>query len=213
MEFAVGGFVVARRYVLGRKIGSGGMGTVWLAHDQSLDRVCALKILDPDKASSDEVRKRFLREARATAQIRSVHVVEVFDHGIWDGLPFIVMEFLEGEGLGARLDRIGRFEPEAAHRIIAQVARGLSRAHALGIVHRDLKPENVFLVPTDGEEIVKIFDFGIARHVVYSPRDRATQAGAVMGTPCYMSPEQVLGEPADLSGWIVSPSFGIEARF
>lgn len=197
MEFAVGGFVVARRYALGRKIGSGGMGSVWLAHDQSLDRICALKILDPDKANSDEMRKRFLREARATAQIRSAHVVEVFEHGIWDGVPFIVMEYLEGEGLGARLDRIGVLEPDAAHRIIAQVARGLVRAHALGIVHRDLKPENVFLVPTDGGEIVKLLDFGIARHVLYSPRDRATHAGSVMGTPCYMSPEQVLGEPAD----------------
>jgi serine/threonine-protein kinase len=197
VEFAVDGFVVARRYALGRKIGSGGMGTVWLAHDQLLDRVCALKIVDPEKANSLEVRKRFLREARATAQIRSLHVVEVFEHGVWDGLPFIVMELLDGEELGARLDRLGVLEPEVAYRIIAQIARGLASAHALGIVHRDLKPENVFLVPRDGEEIVKVLDFGIAHHVVYSPRDKATQAGAVMGTPCYMSPEQALGEPTD----------------
>jgi serine/threonine protein kinase len=197
VEFAVDGFVVARRYALGRKIGSGGMGSVWLAHDQQLDRVCALKILDPEKANSEEVRKRFLREARATAQIRSVHVVEVFEHGIWDGIPFIVMELLDGEELGARLERLGLLEPEAAYRVVAQIARGLSQAHALGIVHRDLKPENVFLVPRDGDEIVKVLDFGIAHHVVYSPRDKATQAGAVMGTPCYMSPEQALGEPTD----------------
>ncbi|HEX6273202.1 MAG TPA: serine/threonine-protein kinase [Polyangiaceae bacterium] len=197
MEFAVDGFVVARRYALGRKIGSGGMGSVWLAHDQQLDRVCALKIVDPEKAANPEVRKRFLREARATAQIRSLHVVEVFEHGVWDGLPFIVMELLDGEELGARLERLGMLEPEAAYRIVAQIARGLSHAHALGIVHRDLKPENVFLVPRDGEEIVKVLDFGIAHHVIYSPRDKATQAGAVMGTPCYMSPEQALGEPTD----------------
>jgi len=173
------------------------MGTVWLAHDQSLDRVCALKIVDPDKASNEEVRKRFLREARATAQIRSVNVVEVFEHGVWDGLPFIVMELLDGEDLGARLDRVGVLETETAHRIIAQIARGLARAHALGIVHRDLKPENVFLVPRDGEEIAKVLDFGIAHHAIYSPLDKATQAGAVMGTPCYMSPEQALGEHTD----------------
>jgi serine/threonine-protein kinase len=197
VEFAVDGFVVANRYLLGRKIGSGGMGSVWLAYDQSLDRVCAVKIVDPDKASSIEVRKRFLREARATAQIRSVHVVEVFEHGVWDGLPFIVMELLDGEELGTRLDRLGVLEPNAAHRVVAQIARGLARAHALGIVHRDLKPENIFLVPRDGEEIVKVLDFGIAHHVVYSPRDRATKAGAVMGTPCYMSPEQALGERTD----------------
>jgi serine/threonine-protein kinase len=173
------------------------MGSVWLAYDQSLDRICAVKIVDPDKASNLEVRKRFLREARATAQIRSVHVVEVFEHGVWDGLPFIVMELLDGEELGTRLDRLELLEPEAAHRIIAQIARGLARAHALGIVHRDLKPENIFLVPRDGEEIVKVLDFGIAHHVVYSPRDKATKAGAVMGTPCYMSPEQALGEKTD----------------
>src|SRR5262245_60521636 len=99
VEFAVEGFLVARRYALGRKIGAGGMGSVWLAHDQALDRLCALKILDPEKARNQEVRKRFLREARATAQIRSVHVVEVFEYGIWDGLPFIVMELLDGEEL------------------------------------------------------------------------------------------------------------------
>jgi serine/threonine protein kinase len=197
VQSAVDGFVVARRYVLGRKLGSGGMGTVWLAHDSSLDRICALKIVDPDKASSDEVRKRFLREARATAQIRSAHVVEVFEHGVWEGLPFIVMELLDGEELGARLERLGMLEPEAAYRIVAQIARGLASAHALGIVHRDLKPENVFLVPRDGEELVKVLDFGIAHHVVYSPRDKATQAGAVMGTPCFMSPEQALGEATD----------------
>jgi serine/threonine protein kinase len=197
VQTAVEGFLVARRYALGRKIGSGGMGTVWLAHDQSLDRVCALKILDPDKAESDEVRKRFLREARATAQIRSPHVVEVFEHGLWDGLPFIVMELLEGEELAKRLDRVDVLDPDSAYSVVAQVARALAHAHALGIVHRDLKPENVFLVPADGGEIVKVLDFGIAHHALYSPRDRATQAGAVFGTPCYMSPEQALGNGTD----------------
>jgi serine/threonine-protein kinase len=197
VEFATEGFLVAGRYALGRKIGSGGMGAVWLAHDQKLDRLCALKIVDPDKANNDEIRKRFFREARATAQIQSAHVVEVFEYGIWDGIPFIVMELLDGEELGARLERLGVLDFESAHRIIAQVARGLARAHALGIVHRDLKPENVFLVQADGDEIVKLFDFGIAHHVVYSPRDHATKAGAVMGTPCFMSPEQALGEPTD----------------
>jgi serine/threonine-protein kinase len=173
------------------------MGTVWLAHDRSLDRACALKILDPEKAGDEELRKRFLREARSTGQIRSANVVEVFEHGIWDGLPFIVMEFLDGEELAECLERRGPLAPLEVHRVVAQIARALVRAHALGIVHRDLKPENVFLVPTEGDVLVKLLDFGIARHVIYSPRDHATQAGAVLGTPCYMSPEQALGEPTD----------------
>src|SRR5688572_21360799 len=106
VEFAREGLLVAQRYVLTRKIGSGGMGSVWLAHDKSLDRVCALKLLDPDKLRDREVLARFAREARTTAQIHSVNVVEVFEHGTWDGVPFIVMEFLEGEDLGAELDRL-----------------------------------------------------------------------------------------------------------
>jgi serine/threonine protein kinase len=197
VEFAREGLLVAQRYILTRKIGSGGMGSVWLAHDKSLDRVCALKLLDPDKLRDPEVLARFAREARTTAQIRSVNVVEIFEHGIWNGVPFIVMEFLEGEDLGAELDRLGKLRPHDAYSIVAQVARGLVRAHALGIVHRDLKPENIFLVPEDGKTIVKVLDFGIAHHDTYSPRDHATKAGAIMGTPCYMSPEQALGKPTD----------------
>jgi serine/threonine protein kinase len=197
VEFALEGSLVAQRYILTRKIGSGGMGSVWLAHDKSLDRLCAIKLLDPDKLRDREVLTRFGREAMTTAQIRSVNVVEVFEHGIWDGVPFIVMEFLEGEDLGAELDRSGKLRLHEAYSIVAQVARGLVRAHALGIVHRDLKPENIFLVPEDGKTIVKVLDFGIAHHDTYSPRDHATQAGAIMGTPCYMSPEQALGEPTD----------------
>jgi serine/threonine-protein kinase len=173
------------------------MGSVWLAHDKSLERICAIKLLDPDKLRDREILARFAREARTTAQIRSVNVVEVFEHGIWDGVPFIVMEFLEGEDLGAKLDRSGKLRLHEAYSIVAQVARGLVRAHALGIVHRDLKPENVFLVPEDGKTIVKVLDFGIAHHDTYSPRDHATKAGAIMGTPCYMSPEQALGKPTD----------------
>jgi serine/threonine protein kinase len=173
------------------------MGSVWLSHDKSLDRVCALKLLDPDKLRDPEALARFEREAKTTAQIGSVNVVEVFEHGIWDGVPFIVMEFLEGEDLGAELDRSGKLRPHVAYSIVAQVARGLVRAHALGIVHRDLKPENIFLVPEDGKTIAKVLDFGIAHHDTYSPRDHATKAGAIMGTPCYMSPEQALGKPMD----------------
>src|SRR5262245_41536006 len=116
------------------------MGTVWLAHDLLLDSSCALKLIDDDKARSEEVRVRFAREAKVAAQLRGSHVVDVFEHGEWEGIPYISMEYLEGEDLGTRLDRLGRLDRETTYRIIAHVARALSRAHSLGIVHRDLKP-------------------------------------------------------------------------
>jgi serine/threonine protein kinase len=197
VDLAVEGLLIAQRYLLIEKIGSGGMGAVWLAHDRSLDRPCALKLLDPSRGGDPEALARFAREARITGQIHSVNVVEVFEHGVWEGAHFIVMEFLEGEDLATKLERSGKLRPHEVYSIVAQMARGLVRAHAIGIVHRDLKPENVFLVPEDGKTVVKLLDFGIAHHDTYSPRDHATRAGAMMGTPCYMSPEQALGKPTD----------------
>ena len=191
------GVVVARRYRLVRKLGSGGMGSVWLALDLSLDTRCALKLVDDDKAKSEEVRVRFQREAKAAAQLRSPHVVDVFDHGDWGGVPYIAMEFLDGEDLAARLTRLGRLDPGSTYRVIAHVARALMRAHALGIVHRDLKPENIFLVRGDDEEIAKVLDFGIAKHDAYSLQDKATKTGSFLGTPYYVSPEQARGRPTD----------------
>jgi serine/threonine protein kinase len=191
------GLVIAERYHLERKLGAGGMGSVWLATDLSLDSTCAIKLVDPDKVGNEEVRVRFQREARAAAQIRSANVVDVFDHGLWNGVPFIVMEHLEGEDLGARLDRQGRLDLRETYDIVAQVARALVRAHAMGIVHRDLKPENIFLVPGDDHEIAKVLDFGIAKLDQYSIRDKTTKTGSFMGTPYYMSPEQARGRNID----------------
>jgi serine/threonine protein kinase len=191
------GILIAERYRLERKLGAGGMGSVWLASDLSLDSTCAIKLVDPDKVGNEEVRVRFQREARAAAQIRSANVVDVFDHGLWQGMPFIVMEYLEGEDLGARLERKGRLELRETYEIVAQVARALVRAHAMGIVHRDLKPENIFLVPGDDHEVAKVLDFGIAKHDQYSLRDKTTKTGSFMGTPYYMSPEQARGKNID----------------
>jgi serine/threonine-protein kinase len=191
------GILIAERYRLERKLGAGGMGSVWLATDLSLDSTCAIKLVDPDKVGNEEVRVRFQREARAAAQIRSANVVDVFDHGLWQGMPFIVMEYLEGEDLGARLDRKGRLDLRETYEIVAQVARALVRAHAMGIVHRDLKPENIFLVPGDDHEVAKVLDFGIAKLDQYSLRDKTTKTGSFMGTPYYMSPEQARGKNID----------------
>ncbi len=191
------GALVAGRYRLVRKLGAGGMGAVWLAHDVSLDSECALKLIDDEKARSEEVRVRFEREARAAAQLRGSHVVDVFDHGDWEGTLYIAMEYLRGEDLGARLDRVGRLDPLTTYRVVAHVARALVRAHAAGIVHRDLKPENIFLVQTDEEEIAKVLDFGIAKHDAYSLQGKATRTGSFLGTPFYVSPEQARGKSTD----------------
>lgn len=191
------GVVVAGRYRLVRKLGAGGMGSVWLAHDTSLDSQLALKLIDDDKAKSDEVRLRFAREAKAAAQLRGAHVVDVFDHGDSDGTLYIAMEYLQGEDLGARLERVGRLDGAATYRIVAHVARALVRAHANGIVHRDLKPENIFLVQGDEEEIAKVLDFGIAKLDAYSLQDKATRTGSFLGTPFYVSPEQARGKSTD----------------
>jgi len=191
------GVVIAGRYRLERKLGAGGMGSVWLAHDQSLDSRCALKLIDEEKARSEEVRVRFEREAKAAAQLRGSHVVDVFDHGESDGTLYIAMEYLQGEDLGARLDRVGKLDPITTYRIVAHVARALVRAHASGIVHRDLKPENIYLVPGDEEEVAKVLDFGIAKHEAYSLQDKATRTGSFLGTPYYVSPEQARGKSTD----------------
>lgn len=191
------GVEVAARYRLVRKLGTGGMGTVWLAQDLLLDSSCALKLIDDDKAESEEVRIRFAREAKVAAQLRGPHVVDVFDHGEWSGIPYIAMEFLDGEDLGTRLDRVKKLDLEATYRIVAHIARALVKAHAYGIVHRDLKPENVFLVEGDEGEIAKVLDFGIAKHDAYSLRDKTTKTGSFLGTPFYVSPEQARGKPTD----------------
>jgi serine/threonine protein kinase len=191
------GSTVAGRYTLERVLGTGGMGTVWLAHDSSLDSKCALKLVDSEQAKIDEVRVRFEREAKASAQLRGAHVVHVFDYGVWDDVPFIAMELLEGEDLAQRLARVKRLGPAETYWVVAHICRALSKAHALGIVHRDLKPENIFLVDTGGEEIAKVVDFGIAKHERYSVGDRTTKIGSFLGTPHYVSPEQARGQFTD----------------
>jgi serine/threonine protein kinase len=164
------------------------MGLVWLAYHLTLEVRCAVKFI-VDKAVRDpRYRSQFHLEARAIAQVRSPHVVRVLDHEVCDDVPYIAMEFLEGEDLGARLQRVGRLDPRATYRIVSQVAHGLGKAHAAGIVHRDLKPENVFLAREDDEEVVKLLDFGIAKL-----DSVGGQAGGLVGTPEYMSPEQTRG--------------------
>ncbi|HKP63235.1 MAG TPA: serine/threonine-protein kinase [Polyangiales bacterium] len=186
--------VVAGRYRIARRLGRGGMGSVWQAEHLTLHSPVAIKLIDPSIAQSDEARARFLREAQSAALLRSPHVVQILDHGIDQTIPYIVMEMLEGESLATRLERQKRLPwPEVAH-ILTHVARAMSRAHAAGIVHRDLKPENIFLVRNDDEELAKVLDFGIAKTGASSfDVTTTTRTGSMLGTPYYMSPEQVEG--------------------
>jgi len=188
---------VAGKYRLTRLLGRGGMGAVWEGTHTSLGTRVAVKFIDAEYAESPEARSRFENEARAAARLRSKHVVEVYDHGVSDdGRPFIVMEFLQGEPLDKRLDRLGRLPAKDTAQIVMQVCRALAKAHTANIVHRDLKPENVFLVWDDeeGTDVVKVVDFGIAKFNDTSlSSSSATRTGSVLGTPHYMSPEQARG--------------------
>lgn len=189
--------LVAGKYRLTTLIGRGGMGSVWEGTHATLGTQVAVKFIDSEYADSPEARNRFESEARAAARLRSKHVVEVYDHGVTDdGRPFIVMEFLRGEPLDKRLDRVGRLPAKDTARLLMQVCRALSKAHAAGIVHRDLKPENVFLVwdDEDGADVAKVVDFGIAKFTDNQlANSSATRTGSVLGTPYYMSPEQARG--------------------
>ena len=184
--------VIAERFRLTRLLGEGGMGSVWLAHHLALQIPCAVKFMRAEVAADPGARARFDREAVAAAQLRSPHVVQVLDHGVCEGMPFIAMEFLDGEDLEHRLAKRGRLLPEEMVAILAQVARALTKAHAAGLVHRDLKPANIFLVHDDDREIVKVLDFGIAKTTGLATSGQ-TKTGAIMGTPYYMSPEQAQG--------------------
>lgn len=186
------GAVVAGKYRIERLLGRGGMGAVYQATHLAIGKRVALKFLERDVARDRDAALRFQREAEAASSVESAHIVQIFDSGTSDdGLPFLVMELLQGEDLRARLKREGRLElPDVVH-IAAQVLRGLSRAHDAHIVHRDLKPDNIFLCSRDDDPMfVKIVDFGISKIVRGTPADTLTRRGTVLGTAFYMSPEQ-----------------------
>jgi serine/threonine-protein kinase len=189
--------LIAGKYRLTRLIGKGGMGAVWEGVHETLGARVAVKFIDAEHATSHDLRQRFVNEAKAAARLRSKHVVQVHDQGVTDdGRPYIVMEFLSGEPLDRRLDRLGRLSAQDTARILLQVCRGLSKAHEAGIVHRDLKPENIFLVWDDEDhtDLVKVVDFGIAKFTgPTSSGSSSTRTGAVLGTPNFMSPEQARG--------------------
>ena len=192
------------RYLVEEKIGQGGMGVVYRAHDEALGRKVALKLLPAALAKDEERKKRFLREARAAAALTHPNVAALYEVAEHEGVPFLAMELVDGEPLTALVARrVGAVE---VRRLALDVARGLATAHAAGIVHRDLKPANV-RVARDGT--AKLLDFGLARVLATDApaASSLTQEGAVVGTPAYMSPEQVEGRPVDARSDVFS--FGV----
>ena len=191
------GVVVGERFRLVRELGRGGMGAVWLARHEALQVPCAVKFILEHRADDEESRARFRYEARAAAQVRSPNVVQILDYGVWEDIPYIAMEALEGETLTDLLEREGRLTLDETCEVVTGVSHALARAAARGIVHRDLKPDNIFIV-RDGDTIVpKVLDFGVAKSIFGSDGLRVeTVTGAILGTPYYLSPEQAHGSKA-----------------
>jgi len=198
-----GGRVIAGKYRLIELIGSGSMGVVWRAEHLALGASVALKLLHMKhvgRANAGDLTKRFLREARAAAAVRGPHVAQILDHGIDDGAPYIALELLDGESLDVRVARQRRLPLEETKAYVTHIARALARAKEAGYIHRDLKPSNVFLVKSHGETVAKVLDFGLAKALgteAGSEDSMLTEVGQVLGTPTYMSPEQIRGRPLD----------------
>jgi len=190
---------VVDRYELVRELGVGGMGAVWAARDVQTDETVALKTLLPDMLKIPDVVRRFLREARAAMAVNHPNVVRIREVVMAGEEPVIVMDYLRGESLKARLDRERRMALHEFATLFVPVVSALGTAHASGIVHRDLKPDNIFLVKQpDGVEDPRVVDFGIAKLTAIDgdaqKSGHLTTTGAVLGTPYYMSPEQVFGD-------------------
>jgi serine/threonine-protein kinase len=201
------GQVVVGKYRLLDVLGEGGMGIVYLAEHELIEKSVALKVLRREYSGKAELVQRFKQEAISASRIKHPNVLDVFDFGqLENGCFFLAMEYLQGHDLAAELASNTTVEPVRAVRLALQMCRALGAAHARGVVHRDMKPENIFLHTTeDGDEIVKIVDFGIAqlrgredKKIEEMPRRRLTRTGVIFGTPEYMSPEQAAGRAADL---------------
>jgi serine/threonine-protein kinase len=212
---ALEGRIIADKYRVLQLIGTGGMGTVWEGVHNTLGTRVAIKFIKPQFAEQPEARARFEIEARAAAKLKTKHAVHVYDYGVMpEGLPYIVMEFLEGESLSDAIIERGPLKATEVGQIIGQAARALAKAHSAGIVHRDLKPDNIFLARTDEPieglpYVVKLVDFGIAKMFEEMPQPGAsprpmggpTREGTVIGTPNFMAPEQLAvgGAPGPLT--------------
>jgi serine/threonine-protein kinase len=193
------GQVIADRYHITKKLGEGGMGQVYLAEHVKMGRRCAVKIMMPGTMADPEAISRFNREAANASRINHPNVCAIYDFGETpDGLIYLAMEYIEGKSLNAMLEESSALPPARAAEIIVQCAAALQVAHDLGIVHRDLKPDNIMVTTTRGQDLVKVVDFGIAKAIGGDGgSQKVTKTGFVVGTPEYMSPEQLSGDPVD----------------
>jgi serine/threonine protein kinase len=189
------GEILAGKYRLEKLLGRGAVGIIYRAQNTLIGRTVAIKLLRPEHAADEDLVRRFITEARAANMVRHPNVVDVLDIGKDEaGVPFIVEEFLEGEDLARHVQsKGGRLSAAEALEILIPVAEAVGHAHAQGVVHRDLKPENVFLARSDGRVVPKLLDFGLSRIRVAPGEIRATATGMTMGSPAYMSPEQIEG--------------------
>ncbi len=191
------GQLIGERYQIERKLGEGGMGEVYLARHVLMGRACAIKVVSAGLSHDPDAIGRFNREATNASRISHPNVCAVYDFGVTgDGALYLAMEYLEGRTLTKALAP-GPFPPERAVSILQQCAAGLGAAHELGIVHRDLKPDNIMLLDQKGRETVKVVDFGIAKAGTGEGAQRVTRTGLVVGTPEYMSPEQLSSDEID----------------
>src|SRR5262245_4816638 len=199
------GTVLAGRYRIVERIGKGGMGTIYKAIHKMMDRPCAIKLLTAVSGVEESAVARFNLEARMASSIDNPHAVTIYDFGETEaGMLYLAMEFIDGEPLSRILERERSLAPERVGRITTQIAAALSAAHALGIVHRDLKPDNIMITSKSGNsDYVKVLDFGIAK-LVTDRAENLTKTGFVLGTPLYMSPEQLCGEKLDFRSDIYS---------
>jgi serine/threonine-protein kinase len=186
------GKALGNAYTLEGEVGRGGMGVVYRARDERLQRRVAIKVLPPELAFQSDIRERFTREAQTAARLSHPHIVPIHTVGEGEGLVYFVMGYVDGESVAARIKRRGQLPVEEVRRIMKETADALSAAHALGVIHRDIKPDNILLEGTRGR--VMVTDFGIAKALSSSSGATLTGAGVAIGTPAFMSPEQAAGE-------------------
>ncbi len=199
LQGRLGGHTQIEGYEIIEQIGEGSMGRIFKAHQASMDRMVALKVLTPRLAMNDSYVKRFLREARLAGKLRHENIVFVLDAGISNGVHYYVMEYIEGRTLKDVLEAKGKLKEKELRRLALHMARALAHADANGVLHRDIKPSNIII---SHERVPKLCDFGLAKDMVFDAK--GTSAGIVMGTPMYISPEQIRGAANDIRSDIYS---------